>query len=182
MRQMSSTVSRHCQKTTSIPMPQFFKARGGTGARLLNAQVKGSLYQAPSGQIRCGFCPVRAFTNASQVHRHMTLYHLGKSFCVCSGKKRQRAFFALHDSDSRSGVQPFELLARSAVFSRQSVYPPLGDNFNNINRQIRLILTGKGAIFANLASIGMTLALRHVVSLYHSRCFANVMFRVMIFC
>ena len=38
---------------------------------------------------------------------------------------QQRAIFALHDSDSLSGVQPFELLARRAMFIRQSVYPPL---------------------------------------------------------
>ena len=86
------------------------------GFASLTAQVKGSLYQAPSGPIRCRFCPLRAFTKASQVHRHTTLCHLSKSFCVCSGKKPQRAIFALRDSDSPSGVQPFELLARSALF------------------------------------------------------------------
>ena len=86
----------------------------------LTAEMKGSLYQASYGPIRCRFCPFRAFTKASQAHRHITLYHLGKSFYVCSGKKQQRAI-ALYDSDYLSGVQPFELLARSAMFIRQSV-------------------------------------------------------------
>ena len=103
----------------------------------LTAWMKGSLYQASSGLIQCRFCPFRAFTNASQVHRNITSYHLGKSFYVCSGKKQQRAIFALYDSDSRSGVQPVELVARSA-------------------RHIRLVLTGKGATFANVVSIGIT--------------------------
>ena len=60
------------------------------------------------------------------------------------------------------------------MFIRQSVYPPLGD--------IRLVLAGKIATFANLASIGTTLAVRRVGNLFYSRCFANAMFRDMLLC
>ena len=81
-----------------------------------------------------------------------------------------------------SGVQPFETLARDAMLIRQFVYPPLGDKFNNINRHIHLVLKRKRATFANLASIGTTLAWRRAGNLYYSRCFANAMFREILPC
>ena len=85
--------------------------------------------------------------------------------------------YALYDYDTLAGRDPMDLLSRSATLLRSTVVPALPANVNEINKQIRLVLTESGPEYRNVVTLGCGTLVRRVRNLYYTRGFANLLFR-----
>ena len=131
-------------------------------------------------RIACSLCPFRCFTSRVAAWRHIDQNH-GKSKCfVCSGQKQRKVIQAMYDNDRLAGRDSMDLLARSARFLRTSIVPPLSKYKTTVDRDIRLVLTADGPVYANAAALGVTMLVRRVRNLFYSRCFANLLFRELV--
>ena len=129
------------------------------------------------GRVPCPLCPFRCFANVSAVVRHLQKAHTRQKHFVCSGRKQRKIVVALHDSGALSGRPPLDLLTRSAAMLRSSVVPALPDNITAVDRRIRLVLTGAGPVYMNVAALGKSVMVRRVGNLHYTRCFANLFWR-----
>ena len=147
------------------------------------ASVMASSLACPAGaaeeRVPCPFCPFRRFANGNAVVRHLQKAHTRQKQFVCSGRKQRKIVVALHDSGALSGRPPLDTLSRSAALLRTSVVPALPDVATAIDRHIRLVLTGTGPVYMNVAALGTSTWVRRVGNLYYTRCFANVLWREM---
>ena len=130
-----------------------------------------------SERIACPLCPFRCFASGVSALRHLEQCHTEINSFVCSGQKQRRVVVALYDNDMLAGRVPADLLARSASILRSSIVPPLLTTRTSIDRDIRLVLTAGGPVYANAASLGSTMSVRRVGNLHYSRCFANLLLR-----
>ena len=128
-------------------------------------------------RIACSLCPFRCFASDFAAWRHLDTCHRESKCFVCSGRKQRKVIVALYDHDSLAGRNPTDLLRRSATILRSSIVPPLSMNRTAIDRDIRLVLTAVGPVYANAVALGDTMLVRRVGNLFYSRCFANLLFR-----
>ena len=129
-------------------------------------------------QQSCLTCPVRSFTTVDQLRRRVQLYHVKETSDICAGHKRKRVAWAIHDADSLAGKRSVSLLRRSAAIIRRHVTPPLDHGRDNINGELRLVLTGRGSIHVDKKAVSTDgdVHVRRVGNLYHTRCFANIVY------
>ena len=116
-------------------------------------------------------CPFRSVSTVDQLRRHVQHYHVKETSYICVGHKQKRVARAIHDADSLA-------LRRSADIIPRHVSPPLDHGRNNINGELRLVLTGRGAMCENKKAVSTDghFHVRRVGNLYYTRCFANMVY------
>ena len=129
-------------------------------------------------QRKCPFCPFRS----SRLNKHVRQYHTAAQQYVASGAKQLKLCCALYDQDQTLGVATGQYLARSAEILRSTVQPGLPKTINEVDREIRLVLTGTGPEFWMLSSLSRSNAIRRVRNLYYTKDFADLVFREMLLC
>ncbi|CAE7768244.1 unnamed protein product [Symbiodinium sp. CCMP2592] len=145
-----------------------------------NHQIK-----AEEGVFRCPLCPFRSWPtqqSKSRVLQHMQKHHVQGKQYVPSGTKQLKVTIALHDCDQcrRRTRQP-NLLKRSAAMLRSTVSPPLSSKDMNIDRHIRLVLTGHGPQYWNAETV-FNPSLRRVRNMYYTHEFAQMLFQDILTC
>ena len=123
----------------------------------------------------CPMCPFRAFQRKDRLLEHLNHKHCEGRQYVCSGTKQVKVIAALYDDDRLSGDQlRSQYLARSAALLREHVQPPLPDNHNDIDKQIRLVLSEKGPIYVNVVAVQDVHVYRRVRNIYYTHGFAEL--------
>ena len=134
---------------------------------------------ARGAMLVCPLCPFRGFSicNPKRLYGHVQKYHVApKQYCP-SGAKQVKMVISIYDTDRLLGHEERpNLLQRSAAFMRKTVQPPLDHSRNNIDRRIRLVLTGNGPEYWNLEAVQQA-ALRRARNLYYSIDFAQLLFQ-----
>eukprot|EP00439_Symbiodinium_sp_Y106_P055369 s2221_g7.t1 len=78
-----------------------------------------------------------------EVQEHIRRYHTVARQFICSGTKQLKICCALSDHDQTQGCAPGNYLARSVeLLTMAMVVPALSHTVNEIDREIRLVLTG----------------------------------------
>ena len=145
-----------------------------------NHQIK-----AEEGVFRCPLCPFRSWPtqqSKTRVTKHMQNHHVQRKQYVPSGTKQLKVIIALHDCDQcqRRARQP-NFLKRSAAILRSTVSPPLSSKDMNIDRHIRLVLTGQGPQYWNAETVFKS-SLRRVRNMYYTHEFAQMLFQDILTC
>ena len=131
-------------------------------------------------QSKSSRCPFRSFQYPARVAKHVQRYHTASKQYTCSGTKQLKIICALFDNDQIARRRKGNYLSRSAGLLRSSVQPPLSEKLNEIDRSIRLVLTGKGPEFWNAAAVDASLSLRRVRNLYYTVEFSDLLYREML--
>ena len=129
---------------------------------------------------RCPFCPFRSFQYPARVAKHVRRYHTASKQYTCSGTKQLKIICALFDNDQIARHRRGNYLSRSASLLRSMVQPPLAGKLNEIDRSIRLVLTGKGPEFWNAAAVDSSSSLRRVRNLYYTVDFSDLVYMEML--
>ena len=101
---------------------------------------------------------------------------------MASGTKQLKLCCALYDQDQTLGAVTGQYLARSAEILKSTVQPGLPTTINEVDREIRLVLTGAGPEFWMVSSLSRTNSVRRVRNLYYTKDFADLVFREMLLC
>ena len=89
-----------------------------------------------------------------QAQEHIRRYHTVARQFICSGTKQLKICCALSDHDQTQGCAPGNYLARSVeLLTMAMVVPALSHTVNEIDREIRLVLTGRGPEYWAQSSI-----------------------------
>lgn len=139
-------------------------------------------YQKNGGRWRCPLCPFRSFGNRpGRVSEHIQKHHKTSNQFCASGTKQMKVVVALWDHDKFCSRDGENYLQRSATVLRASVKPPLKPSASDIDRDIRLVLTGTGPEYINFSAIADQ-PLRRARNIYYSRCFAHLVYMEMLLC
>ena len=130
---------------------------------------------------RCPLCPFRRFQAPSRVQEHIRRYHTDARQFICSGTKQLKVCCALFDHDQIQGCARGNYLARSAELLRTMVVPALSHTVNEIHREIRLVLTGRGPEYWAQSSLQSS-SVRRVRNLYYTREFADLVYQELLLC
>ncbi|CAE7414269.1 unnamed protein product [Symbiodinium microadriaticum] len=132
-----------------------------------------------SAMLVCPLCPFRGFgsSNPNRLYKHVRNYHDGpRQFCP-SGTKQMKLLISIYDNDRLLGREERpDLLQRSATLIRQTVLPALERSINQIDRYIRLVLTGSGPEYWNLTAV-LQAPLRRARNIYYNVDFAQMLFQ-----
>ena len=130
----------------------------------------------PDSQYRCPLCPWRSFHKRDRVRGHIQTYHDGPRQYTCSGTKQLKIISALGDHDALLRILPTpSYLQRSAAILRESVSPGVCGAHNEIDKDIRLVLTRDGPQYRHIDKITHAAgALRRVRNLYYDKGFAEI--------
>ena len=137
--------------------------------------------QTVSDKLRCPLCPFRKFQKPRRVRDHIVKYHTAARQYICSGTKQLKICCALFDNDQIRGDRLGNFLARSAELLRTTVKPPLSSKVNEIDREIRLVLTGQGPEYWSLSTLKES-HVRRVRNLYYTREFADIVYQELLLC
>jgi len=133
--------------------------------------------------LRCPLCPFRTFFGGGHRARcvdHIRKYHsLANQFC-CSGTKQIKVIAAIHDNDKLQGLTTGKYLERSAQIMHSCVKPPVAVSQNNIDKDIRLVLTERGPEYWSLSAVEHGVVCRRVRNLYYTKGFAEILFKEII--
>ena len=104
---------------------------------------------------RCELCPFRSFADGKpgRLRHHVLTYHVEKVKYCASGNKQLRVACAIYDDDCYRGRIGGQYLMRSAELLRSTVTPSLSTSCNSIDKQIRLVYTGTGPAYHNIAEL-----------------------------
>ncbi len=132
----------------------------------------------------CPLCPFRSFNNKhrNRLIQHIRAYHTDRQQFCCSGTKQMKVILALFDDDKLTRRKQGNYLARSAAVLRGTVQPELPSTVNNINKYMRLVLTGSGPQYYNRDTVFEASNLRRVRNLYYNQAFAEIVFRECLLC
>ena len=89
---------------------------------------------------------------------------------------------ALFDDDQMRGVSSSTYLQKSAALLRDSIGCAITSQQNDIDRRIRLVLTGEGPVYRSLSSLGTTFNVRRARNLYYEQSFADLVLQEMVLC
>ena len=130
-----------------------------------------------SGEYRCPFCPRRSFDRATRLVTHVRTYHSRSKQHVASGTKQLKVIIALHDNDQLLEKDcTAAYLARSATMLEDQLGVCLSAKKHRIDRDIRLVLTGRGPEFWHMEQI-QSASVRRVRNVYYTHEFANLLFQ-----
>ena len=155
------------------------------GNRLLEElrnEVRAAAESSERNKRRCVLCPFRQFGRSGRVQHHICTYHVDRKQFTCSGTKQLKICCALFDHDQLQGSIKGSYLQRSADILRATVQPALTTATNEIDRDIRLVLTGNGPEYWRLTTIQESNAVRRVRNLYYSRQFGELVYRELLMC
>ena len=126
---------------------------------------------------RCPLCPWRSFLKRDRVRGHIRTYHDGPRQYTCSGTKQLKIISALWDHDALLRILPTpSYLQRSASILRESVSPGVCGAQNEIDRDIRLVLSRDGPQYRHINRITHAAgALRRVRNLHYDKDFAEIL-------
>ena len=131
---------------------------------------------------QCCFCPFRKFQKPVRVRHHIARYHVQAKQFVCSGAKQLKVVAALLDYDQMRGVSSSTYLQKSAALLRDSIGCAITSQQNDIDRRVRLVLTGEGPVYRSLSSLGTTFNVKRVRNLYYEQSFADLVLQEMVLC
>ena len=150
--------------------------------RELRSEVDAEVGSSERNRRCCPLCPFRRFQDPGRVRHHIRSYHVDKKQFVCSGTKQLKLCCALFDNDQLRGRIQGSYLRRSSDILRATVKPPLPCSANDIDRHIRLVLTGSGPGFWSLKAVIDSPDLRRVRNFYYTRAFAELVYRELLMC
>ena len=130
---------------------------------------------------RCPLCPFRRFQAPSRLQEHIRRYHTEARQFICSGTKQLKVCCALFDHDQIQGCARGNYLARSSELLRTMVAPALSHTVNEIDREIRLVLTGRGPEYWAQSSL-QSCNVRRVRNLYYTHEFADLVYQELLLC
>lgn len=140
-------------------------------------QVEDSQGQRNKSLHVCRLCPFRAFKERRKLLTHLRTHHTARNQFACSGTKQIKIILSLHDADCARRSMQFAYLQRSAQYMRTQVCPPLSHKRNEVDRFIRLLLTGSGPVYCNESALGVTLLARRVRNIFYDKSFAEILYR-----
>ena len=151
--------------------------------QMLQSEVNEYL-QCSSTAKKCPFCPFRQFPRCDRLRQHVTTYHTAARQFVCSGTKQVKVISALFDHDQVVGHTGKSYLRRSAYILADTVRPSLSKKSNEIDRFIRLVLTGQGPLYKNLDALqgDDAVPVRRARNLYYTRDFAELVYQEILLC
>ena len=130
-----------------------------------------------NGRFKCALCPFRSFCRLRQLRDHVQKYHSRKSQFLCSGTKQMKIILALHDADCVQRTREGNFLWRSSLILQRDVEPLLACETNNIDKSLRLVLTGLAPKYVNVNNIGATTQVRRMLNIYYDRALTEILYR-----
>ena len=150
--------------------------------RELRIEVQAAAASSEKKRRSCPLCPFRCFQDPSRVRQHIVSYRVERKQFVCSGTKQLKLCCALFDNDQLHGNIKGSYLKRSAAILQTTVQLPLPTTVNEIDRDIRLVLTGNGPEYWRLATVQESKSIRRVRNLYYSKEFGELVYRELLMC
>lgn len=127
---------------------------------------------------RCPLCLNRRFARKNRVTGHLKTYHGHGSRWSPSGTKMLVACSALYDDDLyRIGSPQGNYMGRVADIMRKSMITPVLPNQNDVDKQIRTVLTASGLVWHNKHDLHIRVIVRRI----SHQCYADMSFYELLF-